>query len=188
MNLVMMIMIAVALAMDAFAVSVASGVVIKTNRIRKALLIAASFGFFQFFMPLLGWLAGVYCKKFAIINIIDHWIAFVLLSVVGVKMIYEAFKIEEIEQKTDPTNIYVLFVLSVATSIDALAAGLSFAVLDMSIMAPVLIIGGVTFILSFLGVIAGMRLGHFVESKIEAAGGVILVLIGLKILFGHLLG
>ena len=179
----MIVMIALALAMDAFAVSVASGIVIRTNRLKRALLIAGSFGFFQFFMPLIGWLGGVYFSRF---SKIDHWIAFALLTFVGIKMIYEAFKIEDIEKKTDPTKLYVLLVLSVATSIDALAAGFSFAFLDIAIIAPVIVIGVITFALSFIGVMVGAKIGHFVETKIEVLGGIILILIGIKILYDHI--
>lgn len=178
------VLISLALAMDAFAVAVASGVTIRNLRIRHAFAIAGSFGFFQALMPLLGWLCGVTLQAF--IQHIDHWIAFGLLSLLGARMIRGAFRIEEAEKKTNPLDAHVLFLLSVATSIDALAAGFSFAMLRVRIVTPALVIGAVTFALSFGGVWLGARGGHFFEKKIEALGGVILIGIGLKILVSHL--
>ena len=177
--------IALALAMDAFAVSIASGIAIQHMRIRHALTIAAWFGFFQALMPYLGWLGGVRLKD--AIGSFDHWVAFVLLAFVGSKMIYEAFKMESVEEKTDPLNVYVLFGLSVATSIDALATGFTFALLNMAIVTPILVIGLVTFVVSLAGVWIGDKGGHFFEKKIEIVGGLILIGIGLKFLFDHLL-
>ncbi len=170
--------------MDAFAVSIANGIAMKTLRVRHALLIASFFGGFQAVMPVIGWLAGISLKE--ILSSIDHWIAFGLLSAVGIKMIYESFKIKEAEEVAQNLTIYLLLMLSIATSIDALAVGLSFAFLDISIFAPVLIIGIVTFVLSYLGVVIGNRFGHLFESKIEIVGGVVLIGIGLKILLEHL--
>ena len=176
-------MIAVALAMDAFAVAVASGITIKHLRVHHAFTIAASFGLFQAFMPLIGWLGGLGLRK--CIGCADHWIAFGLLTAIGAKMIYESFKMDAVEKKTDPLDIHVLFVLSVATSLDALAAGISFAVLDVSIVTPVLVIGAITFALSFAGVWIGERFGHFFERRIELVAGLILIGIGIKILLSH---
>ncbi|MFC1498395.1 manganese efflux pump MntP family protein [Verrucomicrobiota bacterium] len=180
MNLTTIIFIALALAMDAFAVSIASGITIKRLHLKHAFTIAAWFGAFQAIMPILGWLGGVKLKAFT--GGIDHWIAFGLLCFVGCKMIYEAFRIETIEKKTNPLDIHVLFILSIATSIDALAAGISFALLAVSILMPVLIIGVITFIMSFAGVLIGDKSGHFFEKKIEIVGGLILIGIGIKIL------
>lgn len=179
------IFIALALAMDAFAVSIASGVTIKQLKIRHALTIGAWFGLFQALMPLVGWLGGM--KLRVVIGKVDHWVAFGLLFFIGSKMIYESFKIESVEKKGDPLDIYVLFVLSVATSIDALAVGLSFAMLKVSIVMPVLVIGSVTFLLSFLGVWIGDKCGHLFEKKIEIIGGLLLIAVGAKILIAHLL-
>ena len=184
MDLGTILVIALALAMDAFAVAIASGITIKHLRVHHALTIATSFGLFQAFMPLIGWLGGLKMKDS--LAQVDHWVAFGLLAFIGCKMIYESFKIDSVEERTNPLDIYVLFVLSVATSIDALATGISFAVLDVSIVAPVLIIGGVTFVLSFLGVWIGEKFGHFFEKKIELAGGVLLIGIGIKILVSHM--
>jgi len=184
MDIITIIAIAVGLAMDAFAVSITSGITIKRLKINHALRIAAFFGSFQAFMPVIGWLAGLGLISF--ISGIDHWIAFGLLVFIGCKMIYESIKIESREDKSNPLNFYVLLMLSVATSIDALAVGLSFAFLKISIATPIIIIGAVTFLLSFLGVFAGNKFGHFFENKIEIVGGIVLIGIGLKILVEHL--
>jgi len=178
------IAIAFGLAMDAFAVSITSGITIKNLRINNALKIALFFGLFQAIMPVIGWLAGLSLKDF--ISEIDHWIAFGLLSFIGCKMIYESITLQSNEKQIDPLNVYVLLMLSVATSIDALAVGVSFAFLKVSIVTPVVIIGTVTFLLSYLGVYIGDRIGHFFENKIEIAGGLLLIGIGLKILIESL--
>jgi putative Mn2+ efflux pump MntP len=185
MDIITIIAIAVGLAMDAFAVSITSGTTIKRLKINHALQIAAFFGAFQAFMPVIGWLAGLGLISF--ISGIDHWIAFGLLVFIGCKMIYESIKIESREDKSNPLNFYVLLMLSVATSIDALAVGLSFAFLKISIATPIIVIGTVTFMLSFVGVFAGNKFGHFFENKIEIAGGIVLIGIGLKILVEHLI-
>jgi manganese efflux pump family protein len=179
------ILLALALAMDAFAVSIASGIAIKDLRIKHSFIIASWFGIFQAIMPLLGWLSGIKLQRF--ISEIDHWIVFVLLLFIGCKMIYEAFKIEEVEKKTDPMDVAVLFSLSIATSIDAFAAGVSFALLDIGVAEPVIVIGIVTFIMSFIGVWIGDRGTHFFEKKMEIAAGVVLIGIGIKVLIGHLI-
>jgi len=183
MNFVTILGIALALAMDAFAVSVASGITIRNLRVRHALMIATSFGLFQAVMPIIGWFGGVWLRR--CVGCADRWIAFWLLTLIGVKMVYESFKIEAVEKKSDPLDVYVLFALSIATSIDALAAGISFAVLDVSIVTPVLVIGAVTFVLSFAGVWIGERFGHFFERRMELVAGLLLIAIGLKILLTH---
>jgi putative Mn2+ efflux pump MntP len=180
MDAITIIAIAFGLAMDAFAVSITSGITIKNLKINNALKIALFFGLFQAIMPLVGWLAGLSLKDF--ISEIDHWIAFGLLSFIGCKMIYESITVQSNEKQIDPLNVYVLLMLSVATSIDALAVGVSFAFLKVSIVTPVIIIGTVTFLLSYLGVYIGDRIGHFFENKIEIAGGILLIGIGIKIL------
>lgn len=180
--------IAVGLSMDAFAVSLASGATMKRLHLPNALKMGLFFGGFQAFMPVLGWAAGLSMKNF--ISAWDHWIAFVLLSAVGGKMVYEALKIKEEEEcggpKTCPFDTGTLTVLALATSIDALAVGLTFSLLQVSIITPVLVIGLVTFLMSVAGVKIGSKGGHFFEHKMEAAGGFILIAIGLKILLGHL--
>jgi putative Mn2+ efflux pump MntP len=185
MHILTILVIAFALAMDAFAVSITSGIAIKRLRIEHALRIAFFFGLFQAVMPVMGWLAGAGMKDF--ISGVDHWIAFGLLSLIGCKMIYESTKMEPEKKGINPLNIYVLLFFSMATSIDALAVGISFAFLQIAIITPAVVIGIVTFSLSFLGVSVGNRLGHFFEQKIELAGGLILIAIGIKILVDHLI-
>ena len=184
MNSITIIIIAVGLAMDAFVVSIVSGSTYRQLHVRHALRMAFFFGAFQAIMPLIGSLVGLTFRDY--IAHCDHWIAFGLLVAVGGKMIYESFKIKSEGESSDPSNILVLLVLSVATSIDALAVGITLSLLAGSILAAAGVIGLVTFILSYLGVWIGKRFGHFFESKIEALGGVILIAIGVKILFEHL--
>jgi putative Mn2+ efflux pump MntP len=184
MDMITIVFVAFGLAMDAFAVSITSGIAIRQLRVNHALRIAIFFGSFQAVMPVIGWLAGLSLRDF--IAGVDHWIAFGLLSFVGCKMIYEAIKMETSENGIDPLNLYVLLMLSVATSIDALAVGVSFAFLKISIATPIIVIGVVTFALSYLGTYVGNRLGHFFERKIEILGGLILIGIGTKILLEHL--
>lgn len=178
--------IAVGLAMDAFAVSVASGLAVSRLRVRYALRLALFFGFFQAFMPVAGWLLGLGFRQ--TIQAFDHWLAFGLLAAIGLKMIYESFKLEKAENPTDTLSTSVLLVLSVATSIDALAVGLTLTFIKVPIVTPAVIIGLVTFVISFTGVYLGHKFGHFFEKKIEALGGLILIGIGLKILLEHLAG
>jgi putative Mn2+ efflux pump MntP len=184
MELITIVIIAFGLAMDAFVVSIVSGGAQKDLHIKHALQIAVFFGSFQAFMPLLGSVAGLSFKGYIIDY--DHWVAFGLLSAVGGKMIYESFRIESIERNLDPSKIYVLLVLSVATSIDALAIGVTLSLITSSIITAVLIIGMVTFALSYLGVYIGKKFGHFFESRIEALGGLFLIGLGVKILIQHL--
>lgn len=181
------LIIAVALAMDAFAVSVTSGATIRRMRLRHAMLIAAFFGVFQAVMPLIGWLTAYWAHD--IIEPWDHWVAFVLLAGIGGKMFWEAGQKDEDEDEpyTNPLNVWVLFTLAIATSIDALAAGVTFSFLAMPIAWSVTIIGVVTFVLSLLGTWIGKRFGHFFEHKLEMLGGLILIGIGLKILIEHTL-
>lgn len=180
--------IALGLSMDAFAVSVANGFMIKELHIRYAFRIAFFFGLFQAVMPLLGWGAGLGFSRF--IAGYDHWIAFGLLSFMGGKMIWESrvVPVEGCEEERhDCTHFPTLLIMSVATSLDALAAGLSFAILHVKIVVPVVVIGGVTFLLCFVGIYLGDRIGRFFEKKLELAGGLVLIGIGFKILAEHLL-
>lgn len=170
--------------MDVFAVSIVSGSVYKRLKMRHIFRMAVFFGSFQAFMPLVGSLAGLSIKEYT--AGFDHWIAFGLLSAVGAKMIYESFRISPARQTFDPSNIFVLLVLSVATSIDALAVGVTLSLITSSIIVAVIIIGAVTFVLSYLGVYIGKKIGHFFENKIEALGGLVLIGLGLKILIQHL--
>lgn len=178
--------IGVGLAMDAFAVSVVCGAVFRKLHILHALRMALFFGAFQSLMPLAGYGAG---KTFeSVIGAYDHWVAFILLSIVGGKMIYEGFKIEDVEKRpADPSSLIALLFLSIATSIDALAAGFTLSLVTDSIGSAVSLIGLITFVLSYAGYLIGKRFGHFFEKKIEIFGGLILIGIGIKILLQHLL-
>ena len=185
MELITIIVIAVGLAMDAFVVSIISGSAYRQLHVKHALRMALSFGVFQAFMPLIGSLAGLSLKDY--IQNYDHWVAFALLAAVGGKMIYESFKIKSIKENLDPSNIIVLLVLSIATSIDALAIGITLSFITSSIALAAAIIGLITFVLSYAGVLIGKRFGHFFENKIEALGGLVLIGIGVKIMCEHLL-
>jgi putative Mn2+ efflux pump MntP len=184
MGLITIIIIALALAMDAFAVSIVSGTAYGKLKVKHALRMALSFGAFQAFMPLVGSLAGLTIRDH--IAEYDHWVAFGLLAAVGGKMIYESFKIKPSEENFNPSSVVVLLLLSVATSIDALAVGITLSFLQVSIALAVTIIGVVTFALSYLGVYIGKKIGHFFENKIQAIGGLVLIALGLKILIEHL--
>lgn len=178
--------IGIGLAMDAFAVSVVTGSVFNELKIRYTLRMAFFFGIFQAVMPLIGYAAG---QAFACqIAACDHWIAFLILAGIGGKMIYEAFKIQEVEKKPqDPSNFAILLALSIATSIDALAVGITLSLVTQEIILAVSVIGIITFLLSYAGYEIGKRIGHFFENKIEIAGGLILIAIAIKILISHLL-
>ncbi|MFC1682713.1 manganese efflux pump MntP family protein [Candidatus Zixiibacteriota bacterium] len=185
MNLFTTTIIALGLAMDALAVSIASGVAIKDLRAGNALRIGIFFGSFQALMPVIGWLAGNSLRDY--ISGVDHWIAFGLLGCIGCKMIYESAKIPSRRKDFDPLSISVLLVLSIATSIDALAVGISFAFIRVAIITPIIMIGVITFLLSFIGTYIGNKMGHFFERKIEFIGGLVLIVIGAKILIEHLI-
>ena len=185
MDALTILLIAVGLAMDAFAVSIANGMTITKNRRRSALLTAAFFGGFQMLMPAIGWAAGLTLA--GVISGIDHWIAFGLLAFIGAKMIYEATKKDDKQDCSTDLKLHALLILAVATSIDALMVGLSFAFLQTSILEPILMIGAVTFGLSFVGFYFGCGLGKRFGHRIEIIGGVVLIIIGLRILLEHLL-
>ena len=170
--------------MDAFAVSITSGFTAKQLRLPYALKIAFFFGLFQAIMPLIGWSLGYGIRDY--LSEIDHWIAFIILSFIGGKMIYEAKIIKKEEKDILILTTYALLILSIATSIDALAVGLSLSAINISILTPALIIGIVTFIFCIIGVFIGNRFGHLFESEIETIGGLILIGIGIKILIEHI--
>ena len=184
MDIFTLLLIAVGLAMDAFAVSVASGMTIANLRIRHAVRIALFFGGFQALMPVVGWLAGLTLKGY--ISEYDHWVAFGTLGFLGGKMIYEAHFLSEEERCRVSIDYAVLLGLAVATSIDALAVGVTFAVLHVNVVTPVLVIGAVTFVMSYAGVMIGKRYCNFPGAKVEVLGGLILIGIGAKILIEHL--
>ncbi len=179
------VMLGIGLAMDAFSVSVSDGILLKKPHLCQALKISLFFAFFQFLMPVLGFLAGTTFAS--IIERFDHWVAFLLLAIIGGKMLYEAFLNEDEEQKSDnPLAFKTLIILAIATSIDALAVGVTFATVATPVLISSIIIGVVTFFISGAGVYLGSRCGDIFGNKAEIAGGVILILIGLKILIEHL--
>lgn len=171
--------------MDAFAVSITSGISIKTLKIRHALLVGIIFGVFQALMPLLGWLLGRWAYQW--ISAVDYWIAFGLLLFVGGHMIIQSLQPEEEDEPKNPLHLPTLLTLGVATSIDAFAIGISLSMLRISILTPVLMIGLITFTLSFAGVYFGRLFGHFNEKKMEVVGGLVLIGLGTKMLIEHLL-
>jgi putative Mn2+ efflux pump MntP len=184
MDLLTIILIAVGLAMDAFAVSIAKGMAISRQRRKFALLLGGFFGGFQMLMPAIGWLVGLSFKD--IIMGIDHWIAFGLLAFIGAKMIYDSTR-KDSDKKDESLRLHSILILAIATSIDALMVGLSFAFLNTSILEPILVIGLITFMLSVTGFFFGCGLGRVFGNKIKIVGGLILIAIGLKILLEHIL-
>jgi manganese efflux pump family protein len=184
MTLLTIFLTGVGLSMDAFAVSISSGITIKRPSLGNAAMIAGFFGGFQALMPLIGWLGGRFLSDF--LQGVDHWIAFGILSVIGAKMVYEALRGEK-GNVINPLNLAVLASLAVATSIDALAIGISFAFLSIPIVLAAVIIGGVTFAICFAGVLAGDRFGHHLGGKAEIVGGLVLIGIGMKILLEDLM-
>lgn len=187
MGIVELLLIAVGLSMDAFAVSICKGLGMKKVNLKVAFALALFFGGFQALMPLIGWALG--SQFLWLISPIDHWIAFVLLAVIGGKMLWEALHDEEGEddgKPADKIDLGEFFILAVATSIDALAVGISFAALAVDIVPSILIIGVVTFCFTIAGVFVGNFFGSRYEKPASIVGGVVLILIGLKILLEHL--
>lgn len=183
MDLFTLFTLAVGLSMDAFAVSICKGLAMKKATMGKAAIVGLWFGGFQAGMPALGYLLGTQFKDQ--ITAIDHWIAFLLLGMIGMNMIKEARSDEE-EETDDSLAVKVMFLLAVATSIDALAVGITFAFLNVNIAMAALLIGACTFFISATGVNIGNIFGTRYKSRAEFAGGVILVLLGIKILLEHL--
>ncbi len=177
-----LLLIAVGLSMDAFAVSVCKGLSVRKLEPRHALLAGLYFGGFQALMPVIGWLLGYRFET--MITSVDHWIAFVLLAVIGGNMIRESFSQEE--EMNDDFGVKTMLMLAVATSIDALAVGVTFAFLSVRILPAAGTIGVITFLLSMLGIRIGHVFGARWKSRAERAGGIILIVIGLKILLEHL--
>jgi len=184
MDMLTIILIAIGLAMDAFAVSIAKGITISNHRKKTALVMATFFAVFQMFMPVIGWIAGLGLEE--LITGIDHWIAFGLLALIGARMIYDSTKKED-PQRESNIRLHALLILSVATSIDALMVGLSFAFLQTAIALPIIVIGIVTFSLSYFGFIFGKVIGSVLGNKMKVVGGIILIGIGVKILLEHLI-
>ena len=183
MGLIELFLIAVGLSMDAFAVSVCKGLAMPKCTFKKAALVGLWFGGFQALMPAIGYILGAQFQE--AIASIDHWIAFVLLALIGGNMIHEALDNDE-EEADASLDVKTMFLLAVATSIDALAIGITFAFLKVNIIPAVCFIGIVTFIISFAGVKIGNVFGARYKNKAEIVGGVILILLGLKILLEHL--
>ena len=186
MSIIEIILIAIGLAMDAFAVAIACSIALRCLSFRSVFRVAFYFGLFQAIMPVIGWSASFAAHKY--IAAWDHWLAFGLLVFIGGKAIYEACreKSDKFKEK-DPTKGWSLLIFSIATSIDALAVGISFAAIDVDIVQPAIIIGLVTFFLSVLGMLIGKRIGSCFGQKVEIIGGLILIGIGTKILLSHTL-
>ena len=184
MSIIEIALIGVGLAMDAFAVSICKGLAMRRMNYKKAIIIAAFFGVFQALMPALGYVLGTtFANKIAAI---DHWIAFILLALIGANMIKEALSSDDDECQDDSLRLGDLIMLTIATSIDALAVGITFAFFNVSLLLSVSMIGIITFIICVIGVKVGNVFGEKYKSKAELAGGLILIVMGAKILIDHL--
>lgn len=184
MSIIEIALIGVGLAMDAFAVSICKGLAMRRMNYKKAIIIAAFFGVFQALMPALGYVLGTtFANKIAAI---DHWIAFILLALIGANMIKEALSSDDDECQDDSLRLGDLIMLSIATSIDALAVGITFAFFNVLLLLSVSMIGIITFIICVIGVKVGNVFGEKYKSKAELAGGLILIVMGAKILIDHL--
>ena len=186
MSLIELFLIAVGLSMDAFAVSICKGLAMEKCTLKKAGIVGAYFGIFQAGMPVIGYILGVQFKN--IIVSVDHWIAFVLLGIIGVNMVRESRKVEceTCKEKDDSLDVKTMVGLAVATSIDALAVGVTFAFLQVHIVPAVSFISVITFCISAAGVKIGNTFGSRYKEKAELCGGLILILMGVKILLEHL--
>ena len=183
MGVIELLLLSVGLAMDAFAVSICKGISMKKMNWKKAIIVGLYFGIFQALMPIIGYFLGSTFED--LVTHIDHWIAFALLAIIGGGMIKESFEYDN-ENKNDDVSFKIMIVLAIATSIDALAVGITFAFLNVNLLLAVSLIGIITFILSVAGTKIGNRFGDKYESKAELVGGIILVLLGVKILLEHL--
>lgn len=183
MGILELLLIAIGLAMDAFAVSICKGLAMKKMNWKKAIIVGLYFGIFQALMPVIGYFLGTTFES--LVTKVDHWIAFILLAFIGGKMLKEAFD-NNSAGYNDSVNFKTMVVLAIATSIDALAVGITFAFLQTNIVLAVILIGVVTFILSVIGVKIGNQFGIKYEKRAEIIGGIILILIGIKILLEHL--
>lgn len=185
-----LVLLSVGLAMDAFAVAICKGLAMNRVNVKQCLVIALFFGGFQAGMPVLGWLLGsTFANK---IKMVDHWIAFLLLGYIGVKMISDGIKEwkeeTKVEEMDPPLDLRELLILAVATSIDALAVGITFSFLEVAIATAAAVIGIITFVISAGGVYVGNIFGERYKTKAQITGGVILVILGLRILITHLMG
>ena len=185
MELITLILLSVGLSVDSFAVSVSSGVIISEITFRKATRIAFSLAIFQAVMPLIGWFIGKRIES--MVESFDHWLAFGLLAIIGGKMILESLKThKDTARKSNPLELKVLLGMSLATSIDALVVGISFGFIQVDLWFASIIIGFTTFVFSMLGILFGKKIGGRFGEKMEIIGGIVLILIGLKILLEHL--
>jgi len=186
MDLISICIVSIALAMDAFSVSISAGIVIGTPGPRHYFRLAFHFGLFQFMMPIIGYGGGIYLEKY--IKSFDHWIAFGLLLFIGLKMIWESIEdVDEKAEQRDPSRGMNLIILSVATSIDALAVGLSMGILSKPIIFPSIIIGLTCAIFSIIGIVIGTKARVIIGQRAEIIGGITLIIIGIKVLFEHIM-
>ena len=186
MNIFEILLIALSMSMDAFAVCLGAGTQERTSGPRPTFRLAFHFGLFQFLMPILGWFAGTTVVNY--IAAYDHWVAFGLLAFVGVRMIRSGLGKDEANEKNDPSRGWNLVLLAIATSIDALAIGFSLGLVGVTIWYPAVVIGVVTGLVSWMGILLGNRLGAKFGKRMEIIGGIILILMGIRILLSHLLG
>lgn len=184
MEIIEILLLGISLSMDAFAVSVCKGLSMKEINWKKAIIIGLYFGIFQALMPVIGYILGSTFES--LVTNIDHWIAFVLLVLIGGNMIREALSKEENDNYNDDVDFKTMSILAIATSIDALAIGITFAFLNVNVSFAVTLIGITTFIISLIGVKLGNKFGSNYKSKAGIAGGIVLILIGIKILLEHL--
>jgi len=184
MSLIEIIIVAIGLSMDAFAVSITLGLSVKKPKIKEILIPGIYFGFFQMLMPLIGYLAGInFAGK---IQNLDHWVAFILLGIIGGKMIKESFCDDDDKVNENSFLFLKMLLLAIATSIDALAVGITFAFFEINILKTIIIIGLTTFVISICGVKIGNIFGTKFKSKAEFIGGAVLIILGFKILIEHL--
>lgn len=186
MNVLVIVLIGIGLAMDSFAVAIGTSITLKHLSFRQIFRMTFHFALFHILMPLLGWYAGTTIHRW--ISMWDHWLAFALLVFIGGKAIYSAFHDkDETDREFDPTRGMSLVILALATSIDAFGVGMSFAMLNMQILFPALIIGSVIAVFTVTGMLLGCKLGNVFGKRVEILGGLILIAIGLKILIEHLM-
>jgi len=183
MDIISILAVAIALAMDAFSVSITAGIIIENPDFSHYFRLAFHFGLFQFMMPVVGYLAGMYMESY--IRDYDHWLAFILLVLIGLKMIKDSFNDSDIKRE-DPSKGGTLLLLSIATSIDAMAVGLTLGVLNRPILFPSIVIGLVCSIFSIIGITIGKKVGDIIGKRAEITGGIMLILIGTKILVEHI--
>jgi putative Mn2+ efflux pump MntP len=182
MDLITLFLLSIGLCFDTFAVSVSSGLLRKEIVFWQAVRIAFFLAIFQAVMPVLGWLGGITIKEW--IESYDHWVALGILSILGIKMLVESFKKDE-EKNINPLDIKVIISMALATSIDAFAVGISFAIIEVNMLLAFIIIGSVTFIASMLGILFGKKTGSHFGQKMDIIGGLILIAIGIKIVIEH---